>query len=138
MVSVQEFMQNVREHASDNDHLQAADAFELLLNGEADADDTARSITMIYEADFKRYKGWTYGDCHNKANDFFLYQMCGAVSSFGSAEIQQRLIDLLVEIRKQPDSKTPGSSVTMHNGNEVYWRDVSGWYFALLNHGLGQ
>lgn len=100
MVSVQEFMQHVRENTSDSYHLQAADAFELLLNGEADADDTARSITMIYEADFKRYKGWTYEDCHNRVKDFFLYQMCGAIWSFASAAVQQRLIDLLVEIRK--------------------------------------
>ena len=32
MVSVQDFMQGVRERISDTYHLQAADAFELLLN----------------------------------------------------------------------------------------------------------
>lgn len=72
MVSIEEFMQNVRERTSDTHHLQAADAFELLLKGEADADDTARSITMIYEVDLKRNNGSVYADSHNKVNDFFL------------------------------------------------------------------
>ena len=138
MVSIEEFMQNVRERTSDTHHLQAADAFELLLKGEADADDTARSITMIYEVDLKRNNGSVYADSHNKVNDFFLDQMIGAIRCFGDAAVQQRLIDLLVEIRKQPDVKTPDRSVEMHRGVEAYWRDVPGWSFAFTYHGLGQ
>jgi hypothetical protein len=138
MVSLGEFMQNVRERTSATHHLRAADAFELLLKGEADADDTAWRITMIYEVDLKRNNGSSYADCHNKVNDFFLDQMIGAIRCFGDAAVQQRLIDLLMEIRKQPDVKTPDRSVEMHRGVEVYWRDVLGWSFAFTYHGLGQ
>jgi hypothetical protein len=41
--------------------------------------------------------------------------------------VYQRLIDLLKEISRQPDVKTPDGSVKMHRGCEAYWRDVPGW-----------
>lgn len=138
MVSVEDFMQDVREHTSDTDHLQAADALELLLKGEADADDTARSITMIYEVDLKRNDGSAYPDGHKKVKDFFLYQLCGAICSFGDTEVQQRLIDLLVGIRKQPDVKLPARPVEMYRGIGTYWRDVPGWSFLFTYDCLGR
>ena len=138
MVSIEEFMHNVRGHTSDTHHLQAADAFELLLKGEADADDTARSITMIYEVDLKRNNGSTYADYPNKVDGFFLDQMIGAIRTFGDAAVQQRLVDLLVKIRKQPDVETSDGSFKLHRGTGAYWRDVPGWSFAFTYYGLGQ
>jgi hypothetical protein len=51
MDSVQDWKKAVLAQTEDPDHVQAAEALALLLTGEADACDTAKSITMIYEAD---------------------------------------------------------------------------------------
>jgi hypothetical protein len=128
MGSFQDWKKTVLEHTADDpDHAQAVDALALLLKGEADADDTAKSVTMIYEVSLKRNNGSTYADCHNKVYEFWMSHICQAILKFDSTVVYQRLIDLLKEISRQPDVKTPDGSVKMHRGCEAYWRDVPGW-----------
>ena len=130
VVPMRDFLQKLKDQGrGDSDHLQATAALALLLIGEANADDTAKSITMIYEVDLKRNNGSTYGDGHNKFFHFLNSHICTAIRTFGSAEVQHRLIDLLVEISRQPDVKTPDGSVKLHDAHEVYWRDVPGWEY---------
>jgi len=130
MDSVQDWKKAVLALTDDSDQIQAADALALLLNGEADADDTARSITMIFEVDLKRNNGSTHADCHNKVYEFWTNHMLLAILKFGSTVVNQRLIDLLKEISKQPDVKTPDGSVKTHGRYEAYWRDVPGWEYS--------
>lgn len=72
MVSVEDWKEAVLARTKDSDHVQAADALALLLNGEADADDTAKSITMIYEVDLEHNNGSIYNDCHNKVYELWM------------------------------------------------------------------
>jgi hypothetical protein len=102
MESVQEFIKDLRDHTQDPDHLQAADALALLLSGEADANDIAKSITMIYDVSLKRNSGSTYNDEHNRVRFFWMNHMCGAIRTFGDAVIQERLIDLLTRFLNNP------------------------------------
>jgi hypothetical protein len=129
MDSVQDWKKAVHAQTEDPDHVQAAEALALLLNGEAAACDTAKGITMIYEADLERNNGSTYADGHNKVYGFWTNHMCNAILKFDSIVVQQRVVELLIEISKQPDVKTPDGSVKMHDGHEVYWRDVPGWEY---------
>jgi len=132
MISIAEWKKAVLARTEDPDQVQAAEALALLLSGEADADDAARSITMIYEIDLKRNNGSTYDDCYNKVYEFWTNHMWTAILQFGSTMINQRLLALLKEISKQPDVKTPDGSVKMHGGREAYWRDVPGWEFNFV------
>ena len=117
----------------DLDHVKVADALALLLNGEAVAGDTAERISKIYEADLKRNNGSTYADGYNKVYEFWMNHMCNAILKFGSSVVHQRLIELLKEISKQPETKTPDGCVKMHEGCEVYWRDVPGWEYSFAD-----
>ena len=117
----------------DLDHIKAADALTLLLNGEADADNTAERITKIYEADLKRNNGSTYADGHNKVYEFWMNHMCNAILKFGNSVVHQRLIELLEEISRQPEVRTPDGCEKMYEGCEVYWRDVPGWEYSFAD-----
>jgi hypothetical protein len=138
MKSVQEFTRGFRDDTQDADHLQAGDALALLLSGEADADDTAKSITMIYDVSLKRNNGFTHNDEYNKVRYFWMRHMCGAIYTFGDDAIQERLIDLLTEISKQPEVKCPDGSTKMHCGVQIYWRDLPGRSFELQAIGLSK
>ena len=130
MDSIQDWKKAVLANTEDPDQVQAAEALALLLSGEADANDTARSITMTFEVDLKRNNGSTYADGHNKFYCFCMNHMCNAIVRLGSTVVHQRLIELLKEISKQPNVKTPDGSVKMHEGCEAYWRDVPGWEYS--------
>jgi hypothetical protein len=130
MDSVQDWKKAVLALTDDSDQIQAAEALALLFSGEADADDTAKSITMLFEVNLKRNNGSTYNDCHNPVYEFWSNHMLNAILIFGSTVVNQRLIDLLKEISKQPDVITPDGSVKMHGRYEAYWRDVPGWEYS--------
>ena len=125
-VSVQNFTQEVYKNTDDPCHFEAADALALLLKGGADADDTARSITTIYEIELRKYESTTMDD-EKQVCYFWACHMCGAIRTFGSQELRERLFDLLVAISKQPDVKTPNGSVKKYLDCDVYWRDFPGW-----------
>lgn len=137
--AVLEFTDGVRELTDDLDHLEAADALGALLSGETIPEDTAKIITMIYEVSLKKSNESTYMNQDNKPFYFWGHHMCGAIRCFSSDGVQeQRLFDLLEEISKQPDVTTSSGFVKKHDDSQVYWRDLPGWSFNLINGGLGK
>jgi hypothetical protein len=135
---VEEYMQKVREHTSEPDHLQANEALVLLLKGEASPAKTARTITAVYEPSLKAGQGIPTDHLwyKNKVFEFWGLTFSAIVREFGSAEEQERLIDLLVEISRQPDlTYADGSPIVERNG-EVYWKDLPGWNFGFTEDGL--
>lgn len=138
MDSVEEYMQKVRELTSERDHLQANEALALLLKGEASPAKTARTITAIYEPSLKAGQGipthhlWY----KNRVFEFWGLSFSTVIREFGSAEEQARLIDLLVEISRQPDLTYADGSPIVERTGEMYWKDLPGWSFGFTEDGL--
>lgn len=131
--AVLKFTGGVRELTDDLDHLEAADALGALLSGEATPEDTAKIITMIYEVSLTKSNEPTYMNEHNKPSYFWNHHMCGAISRYGRDEAQkQQLLDLLEEMAKQPDVITPNGSIKTYAGAQVYWRELPGFTFYLM------
>jgi hypothetical protein len=133
MDSVEDYIQKVREHCSEPDDLQANEALALLLKGEASPAETAKIITAIYEPSLKAGQGTPTGHLYykNKVWEFWGLSLSEVIREFGSAEMQARLFDLLVEISRQPNLTYADGSPIVEGSGEVYWKDLPGWSFAL-------
>lgn len=141
MEAVEDYMKNVREYTDDDDHLQANEALALLLKGDASPAATAKIITEIYKPSLQAGQGipthhlWY----KNKVYEFFGDFLSIVIREFGSTEVQARLIDLLVEISRQPDlTYADGSLISESCGEkvEMFWKDLPGWSFCFTEDGL--
>lgn len=131
--STDSFVEGVHEITNDPDHHEAADALAALLSGVASAEDTAKSITMMYEVSLKKSNESTWEDERNKPFYFWGLHMWRAIRAFGDDEVQaRRLLDLLEEMSRQPDVINSDGSVKLHAELQIYWRDLPGWSFHLM------
>jgi hypothetical protein len=130
MGSMEEYRKASLKDSEDPVHVEAADAMILMLKGEAGPEDTAKRITEIYNTELKSSNESPYMNDEVPVNYFWNYLMCGAICDFGSAELHERLFDLLVAISRQPDVKTPNGSLKKYCNIDVYWRDLPGWSLA--------
>jgi hypothetical protein len=136
MVSMEDWKKAALRHSEDPVHGEAADAMASMLKGEVAPEDTAKRITKIYEIELKSNDESPNMVDEEQVTYFWTYLMCDAICTFGSAESQERLFDLLVAISKQPDVKTPNGSVKKYCDRAVYWRDLPGWYLEFSTQAL--
>lgn len=138
MESVEDYMKKVHEYTTDADHLQANVALALFLEGEVSTAETAKTITTIYEPSLQAGQGIPNDHLwyKTKVHEFWGESLSTIIREFGSAEAQARLIDLLVEISRQPDlTYADGTPIVELNG-EMYWKDLPGWSFGFTEDGL--
>jgi hypothetical protein len=138
MESVQSYMEKVREHTEDPDHLRANEALASLVEGEASPTDTAKIITTAYASSLRSDRSAPKGDrwYHSKFHEFWGRIFSDFVRHHSSGEAQERLINLLVEISRQPDLRWEDGSVATTDAGQVYWRDLPGWEFHFADEGL--
>lgn len=136
--SVQDWLDEQRRQEGDPKHIQAVEALALLLENKASPPETARSITTTYEPTVRAMVARASGSdsYHNKLYSFWALYFCGTVQTFGNIDTHERLIDLLVEISRQPDLlDEDGEPVTGYR-DSVYWSDVPDWNRAFVEDGL--
>ncbi|GAB7325712.1 hypothetical protein MBLNU13_g09679t1 [Cladosporium sp. NU13] len=110
----------------DADHVAAVEALASLLEGDMTPADAAQCITTTYAASVKVAEGpfkansWKI----NKVYKFWRVFMSNAIRSFGSAEDQERLFKLLVEISRQPDLEDDDGIVIGDLYLDPYWIDL--------------
>lgn len=119
---------------SDSEHHQAIDALALLLENQESPADTAKAFTMVYENSIKTADRPTNVDSRNKVHTFWALWMCDAIRTFEGAS--KRLVDLLVEVSRQPDIIGIDRSPKKHIDGSIYWRDLPSWSFDFAEHGL--
>ena len=133
MTTIQQFTEGIREFTHDRDHIEAADALVQLLSGTATVEDTAKIITMIYEPSLEENPDGTWMNEHNKIFYFWGHHIDSAVRSFCGDEVQeQRLVDLLVDMSKQPDVRNSDGSLKKFANVLVYWHDLPGLSFDIF------
>lgn len=137
-LTVQEWRSEQRAATADKDHYQAMEALTSLLEGEISADEAAETITDIYSAELRKESRMTDENDCLKICHFWDFYLLDAIEIFGTAEAQERMASLLVEMSRQPDVRTPDGSVKKHDNGEVWWRDLPKWSYHLLEHGLGE
>lgn len=137
MASVQDWKDSVLAQTRDSDHIQTAEALAELLDGTSSPADIAERITSIYEPPPETRKEWFHEGQNHKVIEFWGIHMHEAMSMFGDAELQDRLIALLVEMSKQPDVKNPDGSLKGSTGG-IYWKDLPDWEWQFSYYGLGK
>jgi hypothetical protein len=136
MESVQSYVEKVREHTEDPDHLRANEALASLVEGRTSPADTANIITSIYAASLESDRKMPKSDRCSKFHEFWAPNFSDFVRHHSRGEAQERLIDLLVEISRQPDLRYKDGSAAMDDAGHVYWRDLPGWNFHFADEGL--
>lgn len=113
----------------DADHVAAVEALASLLEGDMTPADAAESITTTYAASVKFTEGpFQVGSWKtNKVYEFWGLFMSDAIRSFGSADNQERLFKLLVEISRQPDLEDNDGIAVKDVDLDTYWLDLPGW-----------
>lgn len=102
MESVQDWAKRERENTREPEQLQFIEALALLLEGKTSPLATAKTVTAICESPMAKYRGRYEDEPDDRAYQLG-WLICGAISTFGSAESRDRLVSLLVEIPTQPD-----------------------------------
>lgn len=132
MESVQDWAKRERENTREPEQLQSIEALALLLEGKTSPLATAKTVTAICEsavADYQDPNPYKY-ELYEDQPDFRAHQLwrliCGAISTFGSAESRDRLISLLVEISRQPDIIGKEGGQITHYLGDVYWSGLAG------------
>jgi hypothetical protein len=140
MESVQSYLEKVREHTEDPDHLRANEALASLVEGRTSPADTAKIITATYSSSLKLNQGVPTGHLRypSKFHEFWAHKFSGFVAHYSNGEAQERLIGLLAEIARQPDLRCEDGSVVTTNDGQVYWRDLPGWTFHFPHEGLSK
>lgn len=143
MMSVQDWSETWRETTGYPNEIQAIEALALLLDGKVSAPETAKTITMTYERSIRAGMVQCPEETvsiTDSVTDFWEREMCDAIRTFGNVDTHERLMDLLVEISRQPDILDPRGRQVMHAGkhgrDSVYWSGVPGWESALVALGL--
>jgi hypothetical protein len=138
MESVQSYMEQVRENTEDPDHLRASEALASLVKGETSPSDTAKIITGTYASSLKSDRSVPKGDrwYHSKFHEFWGRTFSDFVRHHSSTEAKELLINLLVEISRQPDLRYVDGSVATTDAGQVYWRDLPSWKFHFADEGL--
>ena len=130
--TVQDWANAMKARADNTNHHLAIDALASLLDDKTSSSDAAGRITTAYEEPIKDLSN--PDDFGNDVSIFYALYSCDAIRTFGDAS--GHLVDLLVEISKQPNIKhIDGSSVKQRNGS-VYWRDLPSWSYNFLEYGL--
>jgi hypothetical protein len=138
MESVQSYMEKVREHTKDPDHLRATEALASLVEGESSPADTAKIITTTYVSSLRSDRSVPKGDrwSYSKFHEFWGRTFSDFVRHHSGGEAQGPLINLLAEVSRQPDLKYEDGSVVTTDAGQVYWRDLPGWIFHFADEGL--
>lgn len=135
-LSAQEWGTQLRTAIDDHDHAQAIETLVALIEGHCSPAHAARIIMTTYSAQLSQENGITTEDHDLKINHFWDFYLLEAVQIFGSAAIEDRLADLLVEMSRQPDVKSHDGSVKTHGNGAVWWRDLPKWSYWFLEHGI--
>jgi len=103
-------------------HAKTLDALVALLKNEASPAEIARTITSTYQEIFapdSQGLAW-----HEMIQHFWAFHMSRVIRGFGSAT--GRLVEMMVEISKQPDMKTADGTVVSLPGypEKIYWREL--------------
>ena len=113
----------------DADHVAAVEALASLLEGHMTPADAAQAITTVYAGSVKMAEGPFKEDSwpSNKVYRFWGVFMSNAIQHFGSAEDQERLFKLLVEISRRPDLEDDDGIVVRDMDLDTYWIDLPDW-----------
>jgi hypothetical protein len=103
------------------------------LNGSESPSAVADIITTAYSSYVEQPLETSVGERIDRVK-LFWSTLCDAARTFGSAH--SRLIDLLYEMSKQPDTYSTDGSLAKTPGGMVYWQDLPGFPFYLCDDGL--